>query len=335
MQRKSISYFYGSIASLVVGIGVGYWLGGWSAAFLVAVLSALEISLSFDNAVVNASVLNNWNRLWRNLFIWIGLPIAVFGMRLVFPILIVTMTTGLGTGETFDMAINRPDDYAAALTAVHHQVAAFGGAFLMMVAFEFFIDEEKEHHWIPGLEHLLLKLGTYQKAVGAGIVLASIVGISMMLPSHEAHEFLVAGVFGVITYVGVKFLAQALSGNSEGVGGLLYLEILDASFSFDGVIGAFAITNNLLIIMIGLGVGAMFVRSITIYLVDRGTLAQYRYLEHGAFWAILALAVIMFASVKVEIPEVITGLIGIGLIALSVRSSIVHNKAEAAKASAA
>lgn len=78
--------------------------------------------------------------------------------------------------------------------------------------------------------------------------------------------------------------------------------------------------------MIGLGIGAMFVRSLTIMLVDKGTLSEYRYLEHGAFYAILALAVIMFTGTIVHIPEVITGLIGAAFIAFALWSSISYNK---------
>src|SRR5207245_6010504 len=73
----------------------------------------------------------------------------------------------------------------------------------------------------------------------------------------------------------------------------LYLEVLDASFSFDGVVGAFAITSDPIIIAIGLGIGAMFIRSLTVYLVKKGTLAEYVYLEHGALYAIGALAILL------------------------------------------
>jgi hypothetical protein len=110
------------------------------------------------------------------------------------------------------------------------------------------------------------------------------------------------------------------------MGMFLYLEVLDASFSFDGVVGAFAITNNLFIIMIGLGIGAMFVRSLTIMLVEKGTLSEFRYLEHGAFYAIGILAIIMFANTIFHIPEVITGLIGAAFIGLSLWSSIRYNQ---------
>jgi uncharacterized protein len=111
-----------------------------------------------------------------------------------------------------------------------------------------------------------------------------------------------------------------------GLGAFLYLEVLDASFSFDGVIGAFALTQNLFLIAIGLGIGAMYVRSMTIMLVERKTLAAFRFLEHGAFWSILILSVIMFAQTLFHIPEVITGLLGAGVIALSLLSSLRYRR---------
>jgi hypothetical protein len=109
----------------------------------------------------------------------------------------------------------------------------------------------------------------------------------------------------------------------------IYLEILDASFSFDGVIGAFAITQDVVIIMLGLTIGAMFVRSLTVFLVRQGTLDEYVFLEHGAHYAIGALAGIMLVSMKHEIPEVVTGLVGALFIGLSVMSSIFYKRKHA------
>jgi uncharacterized protein len=348
MNHHTLKYFYGSIIILVIAVCLGFYIGSTTGnggvgaalagAWAVLVLSILEISLSFDNAVVNAKVLQGWDQYWRRLFIWVGLPIAVFGMRLIFPILIVSIATGIGMVQSFLLALNNPTAYAEALLSVQHQIEAFGGAFLMMVAFEFFIDSEKRHHWIPGVEKVLAKLGTYQKGVGMALVLSIILAVSTTLPGEEQLEFLTAGVYGLITYVGAKFFAQLFSGGDgaghdkivrQGVGGLVYLELLDASFSFDGVVGAFAVANNLIIITLGLGVGAMFVRSFTIFLVDKGTLNQYRFLEHGALWAIFALAVIMFTNALFHIPEAVTGLIGAILIVFSVISSIRANKKEA------
>ena len=118
---------------------------------------------------------------------------------------------------------------------------------------------------------------------------------------------------------------------AQGVkrGGLvcfLYLELIDASFSLDGVLGAFAISSDVIIIMIGLGIGAMFVRSLTIMLVEKKVLKQFLYLEHGAHWAIGALSVIMLLTTVREVPEVITGTLGLVFILWALFSSIMYNK---------
>jgi len=332
-MKKTVGYFGWSFATAFFAILFGYWLAGLSGAWTVAVLIILELSLSLDNAVVNATVLEHWDLWWRRAFLIFGLPIAVFGMRLIFPVLIVSVSTGLGMLQAFQLALYSPNEYAAALMAAHHEVAAFGGVFLLMVALQFFMDAEKKNHWIPGIEPLLARLGAYEVAIEAGIALSVLMLTAVLIPGAAHFQFVAAGVYGFITYIGVKAFGQILSGSSgtgkyvaQGVGGLLYLEVLDASFSFDGVIGAFAITNNLLIIVAGLGVGAMFVRSLTIYLVEKETLGTYRYLEHGAFWAIGALAILMFLGAAIPIPETVTGIIGAIFIGLSVWSSVRANR---------
>jgi uncharacterized protein len=111
----------------------------------------------------------------------------------------------------------------------------------------------------------------------------------------------------------------------------LYLEVLDAAFSFDGVIGAFAITTDPILIALGLGlIGAMFVRSLTVFLVRKGTLADYVYLEHGAHWAIGALAVILLVGIGYHVDEIVTGLIGVAFIGAAFLSSIMRNRKIAA-----
>jgi hypothetical protein len=333
--------YYGS-SYIIAGLAIvaGYLLGGIEAAFIVAVLSVLEVSLSFDNAVVNATVLRNWDETWRRRFVRYGIPIAVFGMRLVFPLAIVAVIAGMGPIEVVRMALDRPDEYAVTLTSVHHQIAAFGGAFLLMVFLKFFLDKEKDSHWVEWLEGPLSKVGKLDM-IEIAIASATILIFSNFLPDAQQLGFVVAGAWGLITYV-LADAVGSLAGGEEaeagtkiiraGVGGFLYLELLDASFSFDGVIGAFALSHNIFIIALGLGVGAMFVRSMTLHLVDKGTLEQYQYLEHGAFWAIGALAGIMFAGTIVHIPEMVTGLVGAVLIGLSLWSSIRHNRKEAAQA---
>lgn len=346
-MRQSLKYFSGSLwLSFFGGIaaaGVGYYYSGTyegalKALFLASVLSVLEISLSFDNAVVNAIVLKKMTPLWQHRFLTWGIFIAVFVMRLVFPLLLVGIMGGIGPIEALVMAATKPDDYAAIMLSAHTSIAAYGGAFLFMVALKFFFDEGKEVHWVSIVEKPLAKMGRME-SVSVGVVLVFLVIFSGYQKDGHQMEFLISGLWGLVTYIlvdGIGAFLQApedspnsgseLDLHKASLGMFLYLEVLDASFSFDGVVGAFAITNNLFIIMIGLGIGAMFVRSMTIMLVEKGTLAEYRYLEHGAFYAIGSLAVIMFAGTVRHVPEVFTGLLGAGLIALALFFSVQYNK---------
>ena len=344
MKRSSLSYFTGSFIFCIVGIVTAWLIGGARAAITVGFLTMLETSLSFDNAVVNAGILKHWDEKWRRRFLVWGILIAVFGMRIVFPLLVVAVAGHVGPIQALDLAINDPDEYSRILTSAHHEIAAFGGAFLMMVFLKFFVARHKTEHWFKLIERPLTRLGKME-AIEAALTLVLVLLASTLLPAveHQA-EFVVAGVWGVITYILAKGLSAFVSGDDEvsphhhvirqGIGGFLYLELLDASFSFDGVVGAFAMTNNLFIIAIGLGAGAMFVRSFTLLLVDRETLGKFRYLEHGAFWAIGALAVIMLVGVEYHIPEFITGLIGAALIVLSIGSSLLANRRDGGMRSA-
>ena len=325
-------------AGLALGAFLGWgtshsWAGALSTMFIVAVLAILEVSLSFDNAVVNAVVLKKMTPVWRRRFITWGIAIAVFGMRIVFPLVIVAIITRIDPISALVMAATDPDRYSSILTGAHISVSAFGGAFLAMVGLRHFFNCEKAVHWIAVIERPLARLGRIE-AVELGLVLLLLYVVSTCLIGAEQFEFLVAGIFGLVTYIGVDGVSALLNVESavtgeivrSGAASFLYLEVLDASFSFDGVIGAFALSNNLFIIAIGLGIGAMFVRSLTIMLVERETLACYRYLEHGAFYAIIALAVMMFMSTVQHIPEVVTGLIGAAFIVTAFVDSLRYNR---------
>lgn len=340
-------YFRGSFLVTLLGIVLGALIG-WRATgtpsgtlavvFIVAVLAVLEVSLSFDNAVVNATVLEHMTPVWRRRFLTWGIAIAVFGMRIVFPLVIVAVIAVIDPWSAVMMAATDPDAYSRVLTSAHVPVAAFGGAFLAMVGLRHFFDQEKAVHWIRVIEAPLARLGRIE-AVEIGLVLILLWAVSRWLVPADQLRFLTAGIGGLVTYIAVDGVAALLSPadvtgavTRSGAAGFLYLEVLDASFSFDGVIGAFALSNNLFVIAIGLGIGAMFVRSLTIMLVERGTLTAYRYLQHGAFYAIVALATIMFLGTVVHIPEVVTGLIGAGFIAFAFVSSVRHNEREAVRA---
>lgn len=337
-------YFKGSLVVTAVGLllaaAVGLYYEGTAAGilntvFLVAVLGVLEVSLSFDNAVVNATVLKDMTPLWRRRFLTWGMAIAVFGMRFVFPLVVVSLVARIGPFEAVRLAVMQPGEYARVLNQAHVPLQAFGGAFLGMVCLKYFFDAEKEVHWIGGIEKFLARLGKFE-AIEIGVMLLALYGFSEIVPA-ESHEFLVAGIMGLVTFIGVDAIgtfmeagpAQSANLHRAGLASFLYLNVLDASFSFDGVIGAFALTNNLFMIAIGLGIGAMFVRSLTIMLVEEGTLEAYRYLEHGAFYAVGALAFLMMLGTIVEVPEAVTGLVGAGFIGLAVWSSIRAQRAEA------
>ncbi|MGS0688694.1 DUF475 domain-containing protein [Nakamurella sp. GG22] len=362
-------------ASLVIA----FLYGSWSAVLLCAILGVLEVSLSFDNAVINATVLERMSDFWQKIFLTIGIVIAVFGMRLLLPLVIVWLAAGLPPLEAFNLAMNPPPDdaayfpdgspsYETLLTEAHPIIAAFGGMFLLML-FLSWLFEEREHTWLSWLEKPLAKAGRLDAmAVLVSCIILLIVSETL---AEDAETVLFSGLCGLVTYLAVNGLGTLFenTGDEDGpidfehpdVGSasvatgtataeksgvtqlaratgkagfflFLYLEVLDASFSFDGVIGAFAITSDPIIIALGLGlIGAMFVRSLTVYLVRKGTLAEYVYLEHGAHWAIGALAVILMVSIGVHISEFITGLLGVAFIGAAFLTSIRRNRAIAAR----
>lgn len=336
-------HFGGSLLFTLAGLVLGAWYG-WELTgtvngmlgivWICAVLAVLEVSLSFDNAAVNASILKDMDPVWQQRFLTWGIAIAVFGMRIVFPLLIVMVAASLGPVEAMKLALNEPVEYQRIVSDAHIGLMGFGGAFLGMVGLKYFFNSDKEVNWIEAIERPLAKVADIE-AIAIGLVLAGTWATSTMLAPADAHTFLIAAIAGLLTYLAVEIVNHLLEPPTPttgdvakaGFGAFLYLEVLDASFSFDGVIGAFALTNNLIIIAIGLGIGAMFVRSMTIFLVNKGTMSEYRYLEHGAFYAIIALAVIMYINTFAHIPEVITGLIGAVLIGLAFLSSVRWNKA--------
>ncbi len=337
-------YFKGSFLVTIVGVILAYLWGehshpgsGFLCLFIVAFLSILEVTLSFDNAVINAMKLEKMNDTWRHRFLTWGIAIAVFGMRFLFPILVVAAFSGLTIIGVTKLALYDVDKYAHYLHIVHAPLVTFGGAFLLMIFLAYFLHEEKECHWISCVEKQLQKL-TCVKYVDVVFALLALMILQNFIPEEQKVAVILAGFTGIILYLVVDSISNLLEQIAEkraavmggaaklGFIGFLYLELIDASFSLDGVLGAFAISKDIIIITIGLAIGAMFVRSLTIFMVDMKTLKQYLYLEHGAHWAIGFLAIIMFISTRVEIPEVVTGGTGLVIVGAAFISSIIHNK---------
>ncbi|GAA4662654.1 DUF475 domain-containing protein [Bartonella pachyuromydis] len=326
--------FFFTVVGVLLGGGLG-WLetgsvtGFFKYFFICCVLGILEISLSFDNSIINARVLEKMDPVWRRRFLIWGILVAVFGMRIVFPLLVVAIAVGINPIAAVKLAIWEPHQYAAILTGAHVGIAAFGGTFLMMVGLKYFFDSEKEVHWLAFIEKPAQKLGALV-GVDVAIVLALILCFSAQIVTEDKMTFLLAALYGLLTFIGIEAVSSLLDAPKTalstvakgGAGAFLYLEMLDASFSFDGVVGAFAFSHNLFIIAIGLGIGAFYVRSMTIMLVESGILLHYRYLEHGAFYAILVLAVIMYLQTFISVPEVLTGLVGVCIIGMALYSSL-------------
>ena len=340
-----LRYFGGSYLVMFLGGICAYLWGehvhggaGLTCVFIALVLAILEISLSFDNAVVNAMKLENMSPKWRHRFITWGILIAVFGMRFLFPLLVVSIFAGVNIKLVLDMALHDVNQYTHYLELTHASVVTFGGSFLLMLFMDYFTEENKKIHWINFVEERLQRLHKYQGLCTITTLFALGILMIKIIPEARLSVF-ISGVAGIITYLCIDGLAEWLERRQEaraklcadavkcsGLVGFLYLELIDASFSLDGVLGAFALSQDIIIITIGLFIGAMFVRSLTIMLVEKKTLAQYLYLEHGAHWAIGTLALLMFVSTFHEVPEVVTGLLGLIFILSALVSSILHNK---------
>ena len=343
-----MKHFKGAFFVTVLGLILAYLWGehvlvgsGFKCIFIAFVLSVLEVSLSFDNAVVNAMKLETMSEKWQHRFITWGIAIAVFGMRFLFPLLVVSIFANINILKVLNIAINNSKLYAFYLHQTHAPIVTFGGAFLIMLFMGYFFNSKKELDWIVPIEKPLKKLpGT--KIFDTLIALAIVDVVQMIQPAPIRMNVLLAGISGIIVFLLIDTISNKLETlndkreksccNTKKVLGcscfisFMYLELIDASFSLDGVLGAFALSNDIIIITIGLAIGAMFVRSLTLLLVEEKTLTSYPYLEHGAHWAIGVLAILMFVSTVIEVPEVVTGLSGLIFIVGALISSIKKNR---------
>ena len=330
--------FIFTIASLIFWFLIWYidtgtvymWL---SAVFVVFFLWILESSLSFDNMIVNISVLKDMSSLWQKRFITWWIIVAVFGMRLLFPILLVSIFANIDPIQAFKLAIDNPTQYWNILINSHIVIAWFGGAFLMMVWLSFFIDKHKTINWFWWLERVLSKLGDI-KWITQTCVLIILILISYFINLADVYKFFVSWLCWVVLYTFIHWIKTCFDGKNCNLStvaktwfaSFLYLEVLDASFSLDWVIWAFALSSNIFIIAAWLGIGAFFVRSSTIYMLEKWTLSSYRYIQHGAFYAVIALAVMMFVWTIIHLPEVLVWTIWLLFIVLSLYSSWKVNK---------
>jgi hypothetical protein len=331
-----LKVFYSSIIVSILGVAAAFYYGGLVAVTIVAILAVLEISLSFDNAIVNASILKDMEPKWQDRFITWGILVAVFGMRFIFPIVLVAFVTHLSSWEVLKLAVQQPEDYARYLTSAHASISAFGGMFLLMVFLGFILNHKRDIHWLGVLEQKIGLIGNLE-SIEVVVAMLILLALQSIIPGEMQATVLISGIAGLATYVIIHSLAEYMNEfyRHSGVGtkfirsgfiSFVYLEVLDASFSFDGVIGAFAITKDVVIIMIGLAIGAFFVRSLTLLLVHRRVLQNYVYLEHGAHYAIGALALMMLFSIVDHIRDIYIGGVGVIIIFLAYISSVLYKR---------
>jgi len=333
LHATSYARIFGISAALTIGTLVAVFFGmGVSALLVTILLVVIELSFSFDNAIINAKVLTTLSPRWQMIFLTVGMVIAIFGMRIVFPVLIVALGAHLSFGHVIDLALHHPHEYAERLKETHPTIASFGGAFLLMLTMQFFFDERRDVRWFSRFERFLQRLE--RKWLPSLITIAILIFLALLPMNPHKIVTMQAGVLGVATFVLIQGVADAFEALQQKRNGktkhrtgwaafstFLYLEVLDASFSFDGVLGAFAVTTSVILIAAGLGVGALWVRSLTVFMVRRRTLDTYKFLEHGAHYTIAILAASLLLGIFLEVPEVITGLGGLIFIGGSVIAS--------------
>jgi len=278
------------------------------------------------------------------------------------------LTAGLNPVEAITLALEKrpitdPTSYAALLDHAYPLIAGFGGVFLLMLFLDWLFDD-RDIKWLRPLEAFATRIGQLNR-LSVVLTLILLVVMAETLADNPG-SVLMSGAIGMVLYLLVNAAGDyfdskldetgdgevdaedvQVAHNNRGPSQLvkatgkagfimfLYLEMIDAAFSFDGVIGAFAITPDPILIALGLGfIGAMFVRSLTVYLVRKGTLAKYVYLEHGAHCAIGALAVILLCGIGFHVNEIVTGLVGVGFIGAAFVASVLRNKRLAKNGSA-
>lgn len=304
-----------------------WWQPNLQTFYILFTLSLLEIALSFDNTVVNAQVLAMMAPIWRKRFILYGIPIAVFGMRFIFPMVLVWLTSHETFRGVWHMAFFDHAGYSKLLINSYPIISGFGGSFLLMVAFDFFICHPQPYRWIKVIESNKVCL-FLQAHKWVGFIIIISVGLFFSYALKRV-DFLFAFTIGMVAQGALSFLNHKMSSRlngaelvKNGLIGFLYLELLDASFSLDGVVGAFTITNQVVLIMLGLGIGAIFVRSMTILFLEKGVLQQWKFLAHGAHYSILFLSIVMLFKNFFHLSEWLIGSIAIGFIIVSIISSI-------------
>jgi hypothetical protein len=289
----------------------------------IAGLCLFETITSIDNAIINAEVLSTMSQKARRWFLIWGLLFAVFVIRGALPWLIVWASApSLGPVGAFTATFSSNPAVVAAIDQAAPILLVGGGTFLIFLFLHWIFLEEKEYG-ICG-EHYIATKGVWFFAV-VSIFLAGIVWLAIGKNPMIAFGAVVGSSAFFIVH-GFRQNAEEherkmVSGDISDISKIFYLEIIDATFSIDGVMGAFAFTMAVPLIIIGNGIGALIVRELTVKNVD--TIRNYRYLKNGAMYSILVLGIIMILDgFGAQIPEYVSPIITFGIVGYFLYRSI-------------
>lgn len=285
-------------------------------------LIVFEIVSSVDNAIVNAHVLRTMSPKWRKIFLFWGILTAVFIIRGLLPLMVVWLSVPeIGLIGAFQSVIHSDPNVAQLLEERKGIILIGAGVFLLLLYLHWLFLEKKDPYFVPDK---LIKphFGVWYFA------LAAIILVVLLYLSRLSWPVMLSAAVGyAVFFIMYGFREQAAEQEAKlGRGGLsdfsklMFLEVLDASFSFDGVLGAFAFTRNIILIFIGNGIGALVVRELTIKGIDK--VARYKWLKNGAMTSIGLLGLFMILETfGVHLPQWLPTFATIGLVGLTFWSS--------------
>ena len=283
-------------------------------------LIIFETVNSIDNAIVNAYVLKTMSEKWRKVFLFWGILTAVFIMRGLLPLLVVWLSVPeIGFLGAFKAMFDSNPEIAELMEARKGIILIGAGVFLLLLYLHWLFLEEKHPLFVVD-KFIKPNYGVWFFAAAA-IMLAALLYLARSSP----YLMLSAACGNAIFFIMYGFREQAEKQKKRIIGRmsqisdlskLMYLEVLDASFSFDGVMGAFAFTTSVPLILVGNGIGALIVRDLTIRSIEK--VAQYRFLKNGAMTSIGLLGIFIIAkSFGLKIPEFLPTLITILLVGIA------------------
>jgi hypothetical protein len=269
-------------------------------------LCLFEVISSIDNAIINGEVLHGMSKKARRWFLFWGIIIAVFLIRGILPLIIMWMANpSLGIMDLVKVLFSSDPNIMEAVEASAPILLVGGGTFLLFLFFHWLFLEPK-HYGLVG-EDLIEKHGVWFFAV-ISVILSVIVWSSLKYNPLMAFSAVIGSTAFFITH-GFKQNAEEVEKkmlekktDMSDLSKILYLEVIDATFSIDGVLGAFAFTLSIPLILIGNGIGAIIVRQVTVANIK--SVKKYKYLKNGAMYSIFFLGLIMVLdSFGVHIPQ--------------------------------